>query len=254
MASARENILDYARSMVSLPRLGTVTRKVSIILSEEVPSFSQLFDVVRYDPGLSSRIISAANSAWYDRGVPVVSLMRAMTVIGLDEVKNSIVCAPFYDGVLKKSGLKKKEVFALWKHSVLVAFGARTFFRDGEDERDKAFVAGLLHDIGKVPLQLLYHYDISPKALNWEDVCAKETDRFGVDHQTIGFHMATEWKLPEEYRQTIRLHHDQRGASPLGKAVRQTHLLLTEETDDEELAAAKKSIEDEAARVIEMFA
>ncbi len=79
---------------------------------------------------------------------------------------------------------------------------------------------GYFHDIGKVPLQLLYHYEIVDERVDWDDICTNERDRFGTDHQEIGFYMALEWKLPEEYRQVIRLHHENGEGSRLAELVR----------------------------------
>lgn len=160
MVSRRQTILDYAKSLACLPTLDTIAQKLSLLLAGPKVSFSALFDIIQYDPSLSSRTIAVANSAWHNRGVPIVSLRRAMIALGLEEVKNILMCAVFYDGLLKKSGLPKEELFELWKHSLLVAFAAKTLREPSAKEGEKAFTAGMLHDIGKVPLQLLCNYRI----------------------------------------------------------------------------------------------
>lgn len=253
MISLRQPILDYAKSLGGFPTLGAVTRKLSLVLAERESSFSRLLEIVQYDPGLSARIISVSNSVWHSRGVPVVSLKRAMTALGLEEVKNVVTCALFYDGVLKKLGLKKAYTLALWKHSLLVALGGRALGNQEQDDMDKAFTAGLLHDIGKVPLQLLYQYDGNKGQSGWEDACADEKERFGIDHQEIGFYLATEWKLPDEYRQAIRLHHEKKGESPLARLVGNADLLMSNETEDQRLLAMKSAVEAEAAKIISLF-
>ena len=183
----------------------------------------------------------------------MVGLRRAMTALGLDEVKSVLLCTLFYDGVLKKMGLRKKEFSALWSHSLLAAFAASLLCGEEQRETEKAFTAGLLHDIGKVPLQLLYHYDLEDKRVSWDEVCAEERNRFDTDHEEIGSYMAKEWKLPEEYRQAIRLHHELTQGMRLADLVRQANILMSCETDDPALLELKKTAGEKASDIMGAF-
>jgi putative nucleotidyltransferase with HDIG domain len=253
MAFCREYILHYAKSLACLPSLDAVTQKLSQVLAAKKISLSRLFDLVQYDPALSSKIIAVANSAWHNRGVPIVNLKRAMIALGLEEVKDVLICALFYDGVLKKCGLRREHVFLLWKHSLLAAFAARAIASQEQKDTEKAFTAGLLHDIGKVPLQLLFHYSGDGEKVTWDNVCAKERERFGTDHQEIGFYMATEWKLPEEYRHAMRLHHETSEGPPLAEVVKQANILMVAQTEDQGLLAIKGAALADADRAISLF-
>ncbi len=155
--------------------------------------------------------------------------------------------------MLKKVGLRKHEFLALWRHSLLAAFAASALCGEERKETEKAFTAGLLHDIGKIPLQLLYHYDIEEENLGWEEVCAGEKDKFDTDHQEIGFYMATEWKLPDEYRQAIRLHHEQTEGMQLAELVKQANILMTCETQDRALLEMRKAAEEKASGIMGAF-
>lgn len=249
----REETLSYAKSLACLPVTDTVTQRLSEVLGERRLSFSHLFECVRYDPGLSSKIIASANSVWYSRGMPAVTLKRAMTVLGLEEVKNLLICTLFYEGVLKRLGLRKEDVFCLWEHSLRAAFAAAALCGEEPREIEKAFTSGLLHDIGKAPLQLLHHYQIVDDRIEWEDICANERDRFETDHQEIGFYMAVEWKLPEEYREAIRLHHENSEESRLAGLVRQANILLRGRTADDSLLAVKQAAEQKTREIISLF-
>ncbi|MGD0231217.1 MAG: HDOD domain-containing protein, partial [Syntrophorhabdales bacterium] len=70
----REELLERAEALKVLPSLTTVINEVLQVLSREDSSFSQLFDVVRYDQAISSKIISIANSAYFSRGAKIVTL------------------------------------------------------------------------------------------------------------------------------------------------------------------------------------
>jgi putative nucleotidyltransferase with HDIG domain len=251
---SREETISYAKSLACLPTMDAVTQRLSEVLNEKRLSFSHLFECVRYDAGLSSKIIASANSVWHSRGMPAVTLKRAMTVLGLEEVKNLLVCTLFYEGVLKKLGLKKKDVFSLWQHSLVVAFAAAELCGGERKEMEKAFTAGLLHDIGKAPLQMLHNYEIVDDSIGWDEICANERNRFDTDHQEIGFYMAVEWKLPEEYREAIRLHHESAKDTRLVELVQQANLLVHGMLEGESLAGAKQTAEEKTRGIIELFA
>jgi putative nucleotidyltransferase with HDIG domain len=253
MPNVRQRILDYVKTFSGLPTLNAISKKLSTVLGESDIALSRLAEMVRFDPGLSSRIISVANSAWYNRGVPISSLERAIVTLGSEEVKNIITCALFYDGVLKGLGLKKKYIFQLWEHSLLVAFGARALFGSDEEGGEKSFVSGLLHDIGKVPLQLLYRQEFYDPRLTVETACEIEEARYGIDHAQIGSAMAIAWKLPEEYCQAIRLHHREKGETSLSTVVRKSHVVMFSDTEDEETITLKNSVEEEAQKTMSIF-
>jgi putative nucleotidyltransferase with HDIG domain len=253
MPDFRQKILDYVKTFSGLPTLNTISRKFTAVLGEEELSLPRLSEIVRYDPGLSSRIISVANSAWYNRGVPISGLERAIVTLGSEEVKNIITCALFYDSILKGLGLKKKYIFELWEHSLLVAFTTKAVSSPDDEEGEKAFVSGLFHDIGKVPLQLLYRQDFSDPKSTMETVCEIEQAKYNIDHTQIGAAMALEWKLPDEYRQAILLHHSERDRTALSSAVRKSHLIMFEETEDEEILALRQSVQVEAQKTMTIF-
>jgi putative nucleotidyltransferase with HDIG domain len=185
--------------------------------------------------------------------VPITALRRAMTALGIEEVKNLIVCALFYDGVLKKLGIKRQDVFALWKHSLLTAFTARALCINDNRNSDEGFTAGLLHDIGKTPLLLKGESGIDGEHQGWHNRCQEEREMFGADHAEIGFCMATEWKLPENYRNAIRLHHEEIEESSLVRLVKQADEIVTSESDDERFGEMKKAVDEEAGKIISLF-
>jgi putative nucleotidyltransferase with HDIG domain len=253
MADHRQHILDYVHSLSGLPTLNSITKNLAFITAGPDIAISRLIEVIQYDPGLSSRIISVSNSAWYSRGVPIVNLERAITTLGIEEVRNIITCALFYDGVLKGLGLKKKLIHQLWEHSLIIALAAKALSRREGAEVEESFLCGLLHDIGKVPLQLLFKYGLNDPKHTMETICDFEETKFGIDHAQIGFEMAMDWKLPEDYRQAIRLHHREHEETVLSSLVRKSHLLMFTDTDEEEKVNLRKIIIEEADKVIALF-
>jgi putative nucleotidyltransferase with HDIG domain len=214
----REELLTKAKTLRVLPTLSTVVDRVFEVLNDKNASFRELVDIVRYDQAMSSKIISIANSAYYSRGVKIMSLERAMIVIGLEELKYIVTCLVFLEGILRKLALRDDDLMELWCHSVYVAHAAKVLSTNTlVEEPEKVFTVALVHDIGKVILYMYldeYRHLVNGCSGKRKDLCEEERSRFGIDHQEIGYYMAMKWRLPAEFGKVIRYHH---GNSAVGE-------------------------------------
>ncbi len=125
----RAELLTKAKTLRVLPTLSTVVDRVFEVLNDKNASFRELVDIVRYDQAISSKIISIANSAYYSRGVKIMSLQRAMIIIGLEELKYIVTCLVFLEGILRKLALRDDDLMTLWRHSVYVAYCIQSALR-----------------------------------------------------------------------------------------------------------------------------
>jgi putative nucleotidyltransferase with HDIG domain len=208
----RAELLTKAKTLRVLPTLSTVVDRVFDVLNDKNASFRELVDIVRYDQSISSKIISIANSAYYSRGVKIMSLQRAMIIIGLEELKYIVTCLVFLEGILRKLALRDDDLMTLWRHSVYVAYSSKVLAANTlVEEPEKIFTLALVHDIGKVILFMYlddYRHLINGCNGNLKDLCAEERSRFGIDHQEIGYYMSMKWRFPSEFGKVIRYHHD----------------------------------------------
>ena len=205
-----------------LPMLFAVTRENSIASTDD------LVALVERSQNLTSRVLSLANSAVYGLEFKVSTLHRAISILGIREIRLLVVMAGMASIVQKVKLPGGFDVTALWRHQLTVAFIARTLAAElgapegargdaaKEGDRlgtapDEAYVAGLLHDIGKV------FFAASQPGL-WEEVEAhwKESGRhyfeaedacWGMDHALIGAEVLHHWKLPLSLTEPINWHH-----------------------------------------------
>jgi len=215
----REELLTKAKTLRVLPTLSTIVDRVFEVLNDKNVSFRELVDIVRYDQAMSSKIISIANSAYYSRGVKIMSLQRAMIIIGLEELKYIVTCLVFLEGILRKLALRDEDLMDLWKHSVYVAYTAKVLSTNTlVEEPEKVFTLALVHDIGKVILYMYlddYRHLINGCNGIRRDLCSEERSRFGIDHQEIGYYLSMKWRFPSEFGDVIRYHHDN---TPVGES------------------------------------
>jgi len=215
----RTELLTKAKTLKVLPTLSTVVDRVFEVLNDNNASFQELVDIVRYDQSISSKIISIANSAYYSRGIKIMSLQRAMIIIGLEEIRYIVTCLAFLEGILRRLSLKEDDLHALWKHSIYVAYSAKILSANTlVEEPEKVFTLALIHDIGKLILYMHlddYRYLIEGCNGKRKDLCGEERARFGIDHQEIGYYMSMKWRFPSEFGKIIRYHHDD--GKPVGE-------------------------------------
>jgi putative nucleotidyltransferase with HDIG domain len=221
----RDELLAKAESVKVLPTLNTIINELFRVMNDANSSFNQLFNVVRYDQAISSKIISIANSAYYSRGANVVNLERAMIVVGFEEIKNIIICLAFLKEILNRWKLSQRDIGVLWTHCLAVGYAAKILStRTMVEDPEKVFTVSILHDIGKI---MFYAYGDQYRTIVEEaqrtgrDLYALEKETFGIDHQEVGYFISVKWRFPEEFSTVIRRHHGRPdGKDPLLDLVR----------------------------------
>ncbi|OPY80976.1 MAG: phosphodiesterase [Syntrophorhabdus sp. PtaU1.Bin153] len=266
MESLREQLIDRIKTLQILPTLDGVVEKLFSILDDKDSSFRDLNDVIKYDQAISSKVISIANSAYYSRGVEILSLQRAMITIGYEEVKNIVTCMLFVENILKELKLRPDLLMELWKHSVHVACAARVLAgRIFTEDPQKVFTVALLHDIGKVILYMVvrdaYSELVRDAVSKGKSLNKVEIARFGTDHEELGYILSVKWRFPEEFTQVIKHHHD--GAvlekyQPLLKLVRAADRFSTASTHDADpeafiLLKEREEIMKEVQKIMNFF-
>ncbi|MCG3138272.1 MAG: hypothetical protein HJJLKODD_02134 [Phycisphaerae bacterium] len=175
-------------------------------------SYKQLSQVIQTDPGLAVRILRVANSALYGQSSKVNSITRALTVIGLNEVR-SIGLGYKLANVIKEHASSHFDFEAFWEQSLMMAVLAREIARHRKSPQvEEAFLVGLLQNIGVVVLsgqrEAEYQQVLARKKADTQStLVAIEQELLGIDHARLGGEAAKSWKLPEELCQAIHLHH-----------------------------------------------
>jgi putative nucleotidyltransferase with HDIG domain len=182
-------ILDYKRKIYAirdLPTLPVIAQKVLRLVDDETTGMQKLAGIISSDQALSARVLSLANSAYYGHRAKISTIQRAMIVIGMNMVKqvslSVLVC-----GTIGRGG---KDRTQFWKHSFGTATASAMIAkRAGLKDDDVCFMAGLLHDIGKMIIET--YFPNEPE----------------MDHTEIGSCMAERWQLPPDLISAIANHH-----------------------------------------------
>ncbi len=202
---------DIERFIQKMPSLSTTVGKVMEVCSRTDASPNELNKVVSLDPVLTGQVLKLINSAYYSLVNKVTTLTRAITMLGMNTVKNMALSTAIIKTV---GGVKKSKVLPttkFWQHSIGVGVSAKLLAALHDMpimEREGLFVSGLLHDLGKIPFGDEYIEVI--KLVNKEQIPLIEAERavMGIDHQEVGVMIAEKWKLNEEISVCIGQHHD----------------------------------------------
>ncbi len=194
-----------------IPSLSTTVGKVLEICSKAEASPNELNKVIALDPVLTGQVLKLINSAYYSLVNKVTSLTRAITMLGLNTVKNMALSTAIIRTV---SGAKKSKILPtkkFWAHSISVGVSAK-LLAGAKDiplmEREEYFISGLLHDLGKIPFDDDYIHVLSKAKREQIPLIEAERELMGIDHQEVGLMIAEKWKLNKAISGCIGNHHD----------------------------------------------
>ncbi|MFQ5499696.1 MAG: HDOD domain-containing protein [Candidatus Zixiibacteriota bacterium] len=143
---------DIIQQLTDLPPFPKVTARLLAMLEDDSVSSSQLASVLSSDPALTVKVIRMANSPFYMLSRRAESIQDAVLVLGTGTLKHLALAVSVHKGLSQFVPRSQQfEMNAYWKHSYASATAARRLARTGSPElADKMYLAGLIHDIGKL--------------------------------------------------------------------------------------------------------
>lgn len=213
MASSN-NIRKLQAYITSMPSLPTTVSKVMEICNNPKTSPRDLDKVISLDPVLMGKVLKLINSAYYGLQNQVTSLVRAIIMLGVNTVKNLALSTAVLDRLVDKSGFRALNMDGFWRHCLSVGAVAKMIARKRGIELqklDEYFAAGLLHDIGKVPMNNVIsdEYVRAMAVADRERIPLYQAERkaIEIDHTAIGGMIADAWHLDGAIADCIKYHH-----------------------------------------------
>ncbi|HEY3245731.1 MAG TPA: HDOD domain-containing protein [Phycisphaerae bacterium] len=210
-----------------LPTLPTIALRVLEATQSSTSALKAVAELISTDPSLTARILALVRRAHVGVRADYLTVLRAVVLLGLETVRSAVLSIKVFDTF---SALEPGEGAAFdrtefWKHSFAVACAARQLTSQapkGSAARrispEQAFIAGLLHDLGKIALDAClpksYARVVKVAAARRVCLCDLEREFFGVDHMVVGRRLALRWKLPSYVPDVCWLHHHPIDALP----------------------------------------
>ena len=205
----KENLL---KSLKDLPPMPQVVFKAKEIMTNPASDLKQLSKVIQTDMSIVTKILRMANSSYYGLPGKVSSVDHATVLLGQNTLGEVITMAGI-SGLLESSlqgyNLESGD---LWRHSMAVAFGSKILAeRKNPELINDAFIAGLLHDAGKIILNkpVLERKELFDSFMKdgQQTFLNAETKILGFDHSEIASEMCIRWNIPESISLAIKYHH-----------------------------------------------
>ena len=193
-----------------LPATPEVALAIMAIVDKEDADVADLAALVPRDPALATRLLAVSNGLYFGAARRITDIRQAVTMLGFARVREIVTTLSV--GQMLRLDDANPEVLHTWRHSLLVAGAAKLLARGVGLRSEEAFIAGVLHDIGKLVFGLRFH------DVYWGLVArAKETGQpldvleqatWGCHHGTVGCWLLQSWGLSGTFIEPATRHHD----------------------------------------------
>ena len=204
---------ELTKHISLIPGFSMTVAKVMNLSNDLRASPKDLIHAVSLDPVLTAEVLRLINSAYFGMKQPVVSLNRAVIMLGVNTIKN-VALGSAVISAMKMRNFKYFTSNEFWEHSLGVATASKIMALHlgvPAQERDEYFIAGLLHDIGKVILVQHAADEFAklsdPQYLPGVAKSEVEEKILGLNHAELGMLIAKKWELPPLLLDTINSHH-----------------------------------------------
>lgn len=203
---------DIVAATGELPALPATTARLLALLDDTTVSADEVLEVIGHDAALTANLLKLCNSAYYGLRRQVGSVREALVMLGNHAVVSLAFATSMGDVLRGPLAAYRLERDALWRHALAVAVGASHLVDDGGDRRlrERAFTAGLVHDIGKLMLNTPLKAKLQqlPQSAGFDVLIRGEREILGFDHAEAGAALAEAWNFPGVLTDVIGGHHD----------------------------------------------
>ena len=202
---------ELVAGIINLISLPEICIRVNTELENPAHTTKQLGEIISHDPALTARILRIVNSAYYNFPHKIELVSRAISIIGEDDLRGLVLATSALEVFSRiPNQLVNMELF--WQHSVFTGIVSRLLSKQCNIlHGERLFIAGLLHDIGKL---ILYYKEpeVSQNVLVQaaEDtglIHDAEQTLLGFTHADVGAALMQAWQLPESLYHIILHHH-----------------------------------------------
>jgi HD-like signal output (HDOD) protein len=210
----KRNIKESLASISTIPTLPVVIDKLTRLLQNPKTSAEEVGKAITTDQALASKVLKLVNSAFYGFPGRISTITHAIVILGFSTVKNVVLTASIFDAFRKHgTGIDEFDLEDFWLHSIACGAAAQSIAKTtGNSQKEECFIAGLIHDIGKIILCQYLPDDFRDAYLHAKEHSTlffeSEQALFDATHQEIGGFIAQRWNLPKDLQNAVKFHHD----------------------------------------------
>jgi putative nucleotidyltransferase with HDIG domain len=210
----RPDVGNVTWEHLRLPPFPQVAVRVLQLANKENVQMHQLSELISSDPAFASEVLTIANSLLYAPRFPSKSIQQAIVVLGIHNLQG--MCLTVGARTYMGKALHLPFMQVIWRHNLACALIAAQLASAGFLDKDTAYTAGVLHDIGRLGLAAVrpkeYAALLGTHKGSSASVLQAERELFGTDHCEIGGRLIADWNLPADFAAIVSDHHAPRAA------------------------------------------
>ena len=203
------NLLEKIDEISSLPEIYT---SINEAINHPMKGMADIANIISSDPGLSSRLLKLANSPFYGFPSAIDDISQALILIGTSQTRD-LALATCVTTMFSSIPSNMVDMRSFWEHSIACGTAARVLATcTGEVNTERFFLAGILHDIGRIAIFNWFpegaHKIMETAADKKQLLHTLEKETFGFDHADAGGALLSHWGLPGRITEMVEFHHN----------------------------------------------
>jgi putative nucleotidyltransferase with HDIG domain len=213
---AEESLKGIVSKVGSLPSLPTLYAEIMNELQSSDPSIQKIGQIISKDLGMATKVLHLVNSAFF--GIPrhIENPGQAVSLLGIDTIKALVLTVEVFSK-FDQAKIATFDIEKLWDHSIITGELAKQIAKSEEIDKqsiDDAYMAGLLHDIGKLVLVVNFSdkYKKVMQLVTNENITLFEAENqvFMASHAEVGAYLLGLWGFPNSIIEALAFHHNPR--------------------------------------------
>jgi len=195
-----------------LPSLSSIESALKELLSADQRYTTQIAEIIRRDPSLTSRLLHLVNSVYYGLANPINNIEEAVFFLGVRQIRQLAMVTPIIEDFQKLTQDRRFPWRQFWRHCIGTALLTRELvdlIESPEGESD--YVSGLIHDVGKIVMSSVFpnhfHAIYYAQADTGAELVDIEKEVLGMDHAELGALYLQKQHLPDIFVEVAQYHH-----------------------------------------------
>lgn len=220
-----QELISQNIELVSLP---AIVHRINALINDPNASANDIAVLISQDPALTARLLKIVNSPLYHLQQPIDNIIMAINLVGTRQLRDLVIVQAVINRFSRKLD-RSFDIESFWCHSIATGIAAKAIAQELRlSNTERLFIAGLLHDIGKiVMMQLLPRESLQLQRASQNSKCNLdniEQRLFGFTHAELGTGLLRSWNFPDSLIEACQCHHNPEKANLHSQEAAITHI------------------------------